>query len=226
MPRTLSIDPSVTRWNVPLVELPDALATRPLVVAMHGFGADERDLVPLGQFLPPEFVIAAVRAPISLINSGYAWQPIGGQEHPTPELFSEPADAVTDWLEVVAAEYGSVGTSTSLLGFSQGAAMVVQLFRQHPQRFAAGVFLSGFVGGFSWESDAALAARKPALFWGRDVSDPIITEASIDVASRFLPQHFSLTQRTYSGIGHGISRDEVDDIAAFLQASVIDSSAR
>ncbi len=217
----LTIQPEFTQWSVPRAALGAELAKSPLVVMMHGFGSNEKDLVALGPLLPSGYVTAALRAPISMVQGGYAWQPLGGQEYPTPAMFSDPAEAVLEWLETVEAEYGSTGTSTVLLGFSQGAAMVGHLFRIAPQRFSAGVFLSGFIGNFTVSTDVELAKRRPPLFWGRDTSDPVITSDSVAFASEFLPAHFNLTERTYRGIGHGISRDEVEEVSAFLTDAVI-----
>lgn len=217
MTSRLALRPEVTQWSVPTSQLKAELAKRPLLVAMHGYGSNERDLAGLSSLLPSEFVVASVRAPLALMQSGYAWQDLGGQAQPEPGIFADPAEAVVDWLDGVESEYGSTGTSVSLLGFSQGAAMVSHLFRLYPKRFAAGVFLSGFLGAFALDSDAALAERKPPLFWGRDANDPIITAESVAFASTFLPAHFALTARTYTGVGHGISREEIAEVSDFLR---------
>lgn len=221
MTSRLALRPEATQWNVPVSQLGSALAERPLLVAMHGYGSNERDLAGLSSLLPSEFVVASVRAPITLMQSGYAWQDLGGQAQPEPGMFADPADAVVDWLDSVDSGYGSTGTSVSLLGFSQGAAMVGHLFRLYPKRFAAGVFLSGFLGAFALDSDAALAERKPPLFWGRDTSDPVITAESVAFASTFLPAHFTVTAHTYTGVGHGISREEIADVSDFLRDAAL-----
>jgi phospholipase/carboxylesterase len=38
----------------------------------------------------------------------------------------------------------------------------------------------------------------------------------IEVTRRWLPEHADLTARLYSGVGHGINVEELDDVAAFL----------
>lgn len=222
MPSPLIIDPAATRWSVPSSTITEALADRPLLVVLHGLGASERDLLPIAPLLPPDFVVAALRAPISLVQGGYAWQPIGGQERPTPPLFDDPARAVLDWLDALHARHGSSGRSVSLLGFSQGAAMVSHLFRLQPARFRSGVFLSGFAGAFPLDSDRELARLRPPLFWGRGTADPVITGSSITFAEDFLGRHFTLTAHAYSGLGHAISREEIDDVAAFLRDTALD----
>ena len=52
------------------------LATRPLVVLLHGWGADERDLAGLVPALPAEPVYASLRAPLPLPGGGFGWFPL------------------------------------------------------------------------------------------------------------------------------------------------------
>lgn len=215
-----SIRSEVTAWSLPEQQRAAALATRPLLVMMHGFGANERDLAPLGTLLPSQFVVASIRGVMSLTQGGYAWQLMGAQDHPRVEDFSEPADAIAEWLDGVRERYGAAGTSVSLLGFSQGAAMAIQLMRQDPRRFAAGVVLSGFAGRFSLPTDGDLATVRPPLFWGRDLTDPVVLPTSIAFAEDFLPSHFTLTEHRYRGIGHSISHDEVHDVSVFLRLTL------
>ena len=66
MTNPISIDPAAVLWSAPESER----AGRPLLVLLHGYGADERDLFSLAPHLPSEPVIAALRAPLSTYCSG------------------------------------------------------------------------------------------------------------------------------------------------------------
>ncbi|MFV0252599.1 MAG: hypothetical protein ACK5H2_04615, partial [Beutenbergiaceae bacterium] len=61
IPDVLPIDEDAIWWSVPPSDRPQALQDRPLVVMLHGFGADELDLVSLVHGLPPDCVYASVR---------------------------------------------------------------------------------------------------------------------------------------------------------------------
>ena len=228
----LQIDPARVRWAVdgaPVseAEARSALRDRPLLVLMHGYGSFEGDLIELAPLLP-RAVCASPRAPLvapAPVENGYAWFPLefgaqGLAQDPTPESFDGTAPhaaALTTlaWIDDLVAE--AEGTPTvALLGFSQGGAMVTSLLRLRPRGFAAGVICSGFVPAGRFDGDAALAAARPPVFWGRDVDDPVIDAARIARTAAWLPEHTALEYREYSGILHGIGRDELTDIAAFL----------
>src|SRR5690625_3601312 len=50
----------------------------PLIVFLHGYGSDERDLFALREHLPEDFVYASVRAPLEppFPMSGHSWYAI------------------------------------------------------------------------------------------------------------------------------------------------------
>ena len=66
------LDSDVVLWSAE----PAERAGRPLVVLLHGYGADERDLFALAPHLPDEFVVAVRQlkigepAPIEVVRDG------------------------------------------------------------------------------------------------------------------------------------------------------------
>lgn len=204
----MQLDESAILWSAPERER----AGRPLLVLMHGYGSHEGDLFGMSPALPLEPVIASVRAPIAE-NGGWAWfsrvdSPPG---NPPAERVDEAAAAVIAWLDTLQF------TSVSLLGFSQGAAMALQLLRHAPSRFAATVSLSGFVAGGEHPGDAELARVKPPVFWGRGTADQVIPDAAIDRTAAWLPEHADATIRIYEGLGHSISTPEMGEFVSFLR---------
>jgi phospholipase/carboxylesterase len=188
-------------------------AGRPLLIVLHGYGSHEGDLFSLAPHLPLQPVIAALRAPLPA-GQGWAWFPISTPGDPAIEGVDAAASGILDWLDSLPEQPTSVG----LLGFSQGGAMVLQLLRRAPERFAFGVQLSGFIAGASHSGDAALAAVSPPVFWGRGTADPIIPQVAIDRTQAWLPEHSTLTERIYEGMAHAISQAELAEVVNFLAA--------
>ena len=204
----MRIDPDAVLWSAPERER----AGRPLLVLLHGYGSHEGDLFGLSPRLPLEPVIASLRAPMEE-SGGRAWFSLatGERGNPDPAAVTEAAAAVIEWLDTL--EY----TSVSLLGFSQGAAIALQLLRHAPTRFAATVALSGFVTRGPNEADAELEKVKPPVFWGRGTADPLFSPATIERLHEWLPVHTTPTIRTYEGLGHGVSEAELTDVNSFLR---------
>lgn len=207
MSDALTIDPAAVLWSA---QESDRVG-RPLLVIMHGYLSHEGDLFSLSPYLPLKPVIASLRAPI-LMQTGNAWFPIEEPGIPSAVAVDAAAVAVLEWLDTLP-EAASVG----LLGFSQGGAMALQLMRHAPERFAYAVQLSGFMVPGTLPGDSVLATRRPPVFWGRGTADPVIAQSAVERTEAWLPSHSRLDARIYEGLKHGISEQEVTDIAAFIE---------
>ncbi|NRQ51669.1 alpha/beta hydrolase [Aeromicrobium stalagmiti] len=189
----------------------------PLVLLLHGYGSNEQDLPGLAAYLPDELAYASVRAPLTIGPGSYAWVPIRVPGRPDPEITAASTDALLTWFDA----HVDADRRVVLLGFSQGGLMVSQLLRARPGRFAAGLVLSGFVLDDEQPGDADLAARQVPVFFGHGDADPVIAVDATQRASTWLAEHADTTDRTYAGLAHGISAEELDDIAAFLHRHVL-----
>ena len=48
-------------------------ATTPILFLLHGYGSHEEDLFSFANYLPEEYLIISLRAPLSLGFGGFAW---------------------------------------------------------------------------------------------------------------------------------------------------------
>ena len=192
-------------WSTPEAER----SGRPLIVLLHGYGSHEGDLFGLSPALPLGATIASLRAPIPT-GPGFAWWEIRDLGAPDMSQVDAAASTILTWLDSI--EHGPV----SLLGFSQGGALALQLLRLAPERFAATVNLAGFVVPGVHPGDAELARVRPPVFWGRGTDDPVIPDAAIEFTEAWLPKHADATIRMYEGLGHAVSTPELSDLVAFL----------
>lgn len=192
-----------------------------LVVLLHGFGADENDLLPLGNYFDERFTIASVQAPKKLPNhfGGYCWFPISTELEANGQDIIAPVKQLDDWVQSVAADYRSV----SLLGFSQGMAMATSLMRMRPGFYKTIIGLSGFVVDASntpnlqalFYDDDISASNQP-FFWGYDPADPVVAADRIAETATWLRPRVQLEERTYNGVCHGIHPQEIEDFMKFV----------
>lgn len=202
------IDDSAVVHSHPVAELQD----RPLVVLMHGRGSHENDLAALVPLLPGDFAYAALRAPLRFEAGGFTWFESGAPGEPPLESVDAAATAILDWLDRL-----SPTVPVAVGGFSQGGALATHLMRHAPERFAAYVNLAGFIVPGEAPADARLSELRPPVFWGRGDADPVFPRAAVERTEQWLAMHSELTARTYPGIGHSISREEIDDVGQFLR---------
>lgn len=193
-----------------------------LVVFLHGFGADENDLFPLGNYFDDRFTIASVQAPKQLPPhfGGYCWFPISTTLEANVGDVRTAIVQLDDWVQSVAHNYRSI----SLLGFSQGMAMATSLMRMRPGTYPAVVGLSGFVIDTpeleDLFKDDEFAATNQPLFWGYDPADPVVATDRIEQTGAWLRPRVNLVEKTYQGIGHGVHPQEIGHFLEFLNEHV------
>ncbi|PZE60520.1 alpha/beta hydrolase [Curtobacterium sp. MCLR17_044] len=186
----------------------------PLLVAMHGVGSNEHDLLGLAPALPPAWTVASLRAPMPW-GPGFSWYPLGTPGSPEPEAVDAATVEVLDWIDSVAADHPRIG----LLGFSQGGSMALQLLRARPAAFAFAVSLSGFVvPGVTDSRDEAVSAVRPRVFLGHGDLDPVIPPEATARTQAWAAAHTDVTDRSYAGLPHAVSTAELADVAAFVDA--------
>ena len=110
----------------------------PLVVLLHGRGADQADIVALADFLPDGPMYAAVRGPIHA-DIGYTWFENRGAGRPIVESLRSTMEWFRSWLE----ENAPAARSVLLIGFSAGAAFAGALILDQPERYLGAAILSG-----------------------------------------------------------------------------------
>jgi len=203
----VEIEPSVARWS----HEPGDRAGRPLLVLLHGVGSHEGDLAGLAPYLPQDYALVSLRAPLPH-GDGFSWYPLDVPGRPDVVGVDEAAAAVLRFVDGLGDDHPTVG----LVGFSQGGSLALQLVRHAPRRFSLAVVLAGFLAGDEHQGDAAVAAVRPAVFYGRGDVDTVIPADAVERTERWLADHADAEVAVYPGLAHGISAEELDAVNAFL----------
>ena len=184
----------------------------PVVVLLHGYGANMRDLVSLTNFLPG-LPWVALNAPLDAGNGGFCWAPRTVPGNPAAKDVELATDAIWSWIDA------NLGTDTPLilLGFSQGGLMATQLLRTKPSRIKATIILAGFTIGATQAADAELAITKPRVFYGRGQEDEIIGPDALARTRDWLARCTTATTEIYPGLGHSIDEREMADVVSYLE---------
>jgi phospholipase/carboxylesterase len=194
-----------------------------LVIFLHGYGADAKDLIGLADPLAPHLPntrFLAPNAPQRCVNNpmGYQWFPIpwldGSSEAEAEAAAVKAYGALNSYLDDVA-KHGTPPERTILFGFSQGTMMALHVGLRRKADLAG---IVGFSGRLLWPERLAaeITARPPVLLVHGD-EDPMVPFASLSEAADAL----SLAQiETYAhvskGVGHGIAPDGLGVALGFI----------
>jgi len=205
---------------------PRSGAARQLVVFLHGYGADGKDLIEIGrawqQYLPDAaFVSPHAPEPCAGAPMGRQWFPLTFRDPDERWTgVSAAAPALNRFLDAELARRKLPASALALVGFSQGTMMALHAGLRRPTAPAA---IVGYSGLFVLPSNAEPAAvageiksRPPVLLVHGDQDDLIPVEALFHATQALAALEVPTEWHISGGIGHGIDQEGLRHGGEFL----------
>ena len=192
-----------------------------LIVFLHGFGADGRDLVTLSQFFATDFPDAHFIAP----NAPFPCEmsPVGHQWFSLRDWSSESllkganevAPILNLFLDTQLKRLHLKDENLALIGFSQGTMMSLFVALRRPKPCAGVVGFSGSLIG-----ETGVVSKPPiCLIHGND--DMVVPYGAMTLAEAILKHHgVPVEAHTRDGLGHGIDQEGLDIAVDFLKKNL------
>jgi phospholipase/carboxylesterase len=193
-----------------------------LLVLHHGRGADEHDLLPLGDVLDPQrrLHVASPRAPLTLPGwPGHHWYVVPRVGYPDPETFQAAYRELASFHDELWERTGVAPERTVLGGFSMGSVMSYSLGLGADRPVPAGILaFSGFVPVVDgWEPQ--LAERESVrAFIAHGRNDPIMGVDFARRARQLLEDGGLAVEYHESDAGHQIDAAHVPAAVDWLAA--------
>lgn len=194
----------------------DLERARAVMIMVHGRGASAEDILSLsGEFLDPAFAYMAPQA------AGSAWYPrpfLSSIESNEPGISS--GLSVLEHLEATLNEGGIPSRRIILLGFSQGACLVLEYAARHARRYGGVAGLSGgLIGPDGTPRDYAGSLEGTPVVLGCSVADPHIPRARVEETAAVLgSMGAAVTLRLYPQPGHSVNEDEIELVRKMVSA--------
>ena len=201
----------------------DAAADYPLVLMLHGFGANMQDLAGLAPSLNRKgYVYVCPNAPVAFELApgmvGYGWHPPRGQA--SEDDYARAESLLSDFFDQALNEFRATDGRAALLGFSQGGGMTYRMGLARPHQFAGLVALSA-----SLPDPAVLTPRLPEhrqqpVFVAHGAHDPMVSMESARRTREFLETAgYRLAYHEYE-MGHEIPAPVLRDLAPWLEETL------
>lgn len=182
-----------------------------LVVFLHGYGADGKDLIALGREWAPllphaAFVSPHAPEPCGMAPMGRQWFDLSmGDMSIIAAGVKRAAPALNAFLDAELERQGLTAESLALVGFSQGTMMALTVGLTRPARPKA---IVGYSGALATMEDLPPPGQGPAILLIHGDMDEVIPVDALAVAREALGQAgLSVQWHVSRGIGHGIDGD-------------------
>ena len=123
----------------------EADAVYPTILALHGRGSNESDLIGLAQYLPQQYLWISPRGTFSLGADAFEWFQITQIGKPDPTRLANALNTIDTFIDEAIANYPVDPNQLYLLGFSQGSIMSMSYVLTKPQRVAGVIAQSGYI---------------------------------------------------------------------------------
>ena len=191
----------------------------PLVVLLHGFGANMADLASLAPALGRRgYVYVAPNGPLKVRIApkqvGYAWTPPGGAG--AEEYAWRSEELLAPLFDEVLERYRVPPGQAVLLGFSQGGGMTYRCGLGRPDVFAGLVALSSVLPDLDVLRERLPSERTQQVFIAHGLHDDLVFLHLAQQAREFLEEAgYHPVYREYP-MAHEISPELVADLAEWL----------
>ena len=189
----------------------------PTILALHGRGSNEEDLIGLAPHLPDGLLWISPRAPLPLGPGSYEWYRVRVIGKPEPEQVLAALETIDRFMDEILAAYPIDPQKLFLLGFSQGSLLSMCYTLGHPEHITGVIAQSGYIpNGIDFEINEVDLKNKPFIMthgeqdtvlpvdWGRASRDRL-QELGVDLTYHEFP------------MGHNVSMESLTVISAWLK---------
>ncbi len=201
---------------------PKKVVHAPVIILLHGYGSDEKDLYGLRSVFPPNYIVVSARAPYPLAGGGYQWYEstlINGQKDGKKEELDNSKALLTKFVTQIVNKYNANARNVYVMGFSQGAIMSYAVGLSAPDKVKGIGVLSGMLYPSVRETIVmSPQLKKLKIFIAHGTADERITfaygrAAKDHLVSIGLKPEF----HQYEAMGHSISNTVMSDLMAWLK---------
>jgi len=190
------------------------------LVLLHGYGADEHDLLPIAHELDPRLRAVSLQGPISMGGGARAWFNLAmgprGLSFDSEEVRAGVSAAVLA-VEAIATE----SPRPILLGFSQGAGMALSVALRRPDLVSAVLSFSGVLRALeAADLGPAASLRGLPVFAAHGTQDSIVPIAlGRALRDEVLRHELALEWHEYP-MGHAVIPEELAAARTWLQKNL------
>jgi len=209
-------------------------ASPPLLVLLHGYGANMDDLLSLGPMLDPRLRVVAAQAPVDLgrfgLPGGRAWFNLmmtpEGLDFDRAEA-ERAADAAAEFVRAAREAWPSDPERTYVLGFSQGAMMAHAMVLRDAVPLAGAMCCSGrMIESLFDENPDRPHLRELPLFVSHGRLDDVIPVSSGRAIRDWYGRSEARVEYHEYDMGHGIGPECLADLQTWLRGRLAEPSPR
>lgn len=191
----------------------------PLIMLLHGYGADMNDLYSLASELPDEALVISPQAPHRLPWGGYCWwnlqQSSSGLDSDMDQAIRS-IELIQKFLDEVEQQFDYDRSNVLILGFSQGGMVSYSLAFHRSDSFKGILALSSYLMPALLPEGEPNGSMLPSFFISHGTEDPILPIAGARTSRDYLLKLGANVEYHEYHMAHGINPDNLRDARTWI----------
>jgi phospholipase/carboxylesterase len=188
----------------------------PTILALHGRGSNEKDLIELAPHLPEGLLWISPQAPLVLGPDSHEWYRVRVIGRPEPEQVLSALETIDHFVDEILSIYPVDPQKLFLFGFSQGSILSMCYALSHPSRIAGVVAQSGYIpNGVDLDIHEGDIKNKPFILTHGEQDTMLPVDWARASRDRLQRVGVDLTYHEFQ-MGHSVSMESLAVVSAWL----------
>lgn len=198
----------------------DTTKQAPVLILLHGYGSNEKDLFSFAEKIPDNWLVVSVRAPIILGNNKFKWYHVGLVNEKITMNFEDEEKSRKSLLRLIdqiISKYNVDKNKVVTAGFSQGANMALGLALTAPRKIlAAGCFSGRFMEEIKPLISTEEALKSKQVFISHGTEDQMLPIKYAEENQQILKNWGINITLSTDKVAHSISEKQLNDFVRWI----------
>lgn len=206
-----------------LVRAPKDLKRQaPVLILLHGYGSNEKDLFSFSNQIPDNWLVVLVRAPFSIGNNRYKWYNVEMVNEKITMNFEDEEKsrmAILKLIDQIVLKYKADKNKVVVAGFSQGANMSIGLALTEPTKvLAAGCFSGRFMEEIKPLIHQKERLKSKQVFISHGTADTMLPIRYAEENQEILKGFGIEITLSTDNVAHSISNKQLNEFVEWIKA--------
>lgn len=217
---THSIDKELMDLEYLVRQQQDTTKQAPVLILLHGYGSNEKDLFSFAEKIPDNWLVVSVRAPIILGNNKFKWYDVKLVDEKITMNFEDEEKSRKSLLRLIdqiISKYNVDKNKIVTAGFSQGANMALGLALTAPKKIlAAGCFSGRFMQEIKPLIRDEEALKSKQVFISHGTEDQMLPIKYAEENQQILKNWGINIILSTDKVAHSISEKQLNDFVKWI----------
>lgn len=217
---THSIDKELMDLEYLVRQQQDTTKQAPVLILLHGYGSNEKDLFSFAEKIPDNWLVVSVRAPIILGNNKFKWYDVKLVDEKITMNFEDEEKSRKSLLRLIdqiISKYNVDKNKIVTAGFSQGANMALGLALTAPKKvLAAGCFSGRFMEEIKPLIKNKEALKSKQVFISHGTEDQMLPIKYAEENQQILKNWGINITLSTDKVAHSISEKQLNDFVKWI----------